>query len=135
MHVTSETTDKSFVNFNRPHELVKGSGLHGLADTMQEKPCRFLSDAKRTVDLVRANPILRVDDQPNGRQPLIETDRRVFHDSSELHTKMLLTAFANPDAASLNKRVLRRFATRTGDTIRPTDRNHATERGIRIGKV
>ena len=135
VHVASKAADESFVNFNGSAQLVECSGLHGLADSVKQKPRGLLSYAKRAVKLIRAYTVLRVDDQPDSRQPLIEADRTIFHDGSELDAEVLFAAFAYPDAASLNKRVLVGLTARASDAIRPADRNHATESGIRIGEV
>src|ERR1043166_6405854 len=59
VHVASKTADKSLVNFNVAGKLLKGSGLHRLADSVKQKPRALLSHAYRTVNFIRANPILR----------------------------------------------------------------------------
>lgn len=135
VYIASKTADESFVNLNIATKLVKGSGLHCLSDAVKQEPCGLLGDAKRAVKLIGANAILRVDDQPDSRQPLVQTDRAILHDGSDLDAEVLLAALANPDAASLNERVLCRLATRARDTVRPTDRNHTAKRSIRIGEV
>lgn len=136
VHVPSLATDESLVHFDFAAKLGEASGLHGLADSVKEKPRALLGDPERAVNLVRTNPILCADNQPDSRQPLIKADRTIFHDGSKLDAEMLLTALANPNATGLNKRVPIIATARAGDDpIRPADRNHAAQRGIRIGEV
>jgi hypothetical protein len=136
VHVPSLAADEGFINFDFAAELGKTSGLHGFADAVKQKPRALLSDTDAPVNLIRTNAVLRIHDQPDSRQPLIKADRTIFHDSSQLDAEMLLAALANPDAASLNKRVFGRLTARASDNaIRPADRNHAAKRGVWIAKV
>lgn len=48
-------------------------------------------------------------------QPLVDSKCRVFHDSADLYAEILLAGQANPDTASVNERMLFRFATRARD--------------------
>jgi hypothetical protein len=135
VHVSRKATNKGFVNFNFARKLLKRSGLHRLADSMKQEPRAFLSDANAPVNLTRANAVLGVNDQPNSSQPLVEADRAILHDGSQLDAKMLFASLANPNAASLNKRVRVAITAGASDAIRPADRNHAAKRGVWIGEV
>src|SRR6266516_3332283 len=136
VHVPRLAADESFVNFDLAAKLGEGSGLHSLAYSVKQEPCALLSNAEGAVNLVGTNAVLRVHYQHDSRQPLIQTDRAIFHDGAKLDAEVLFAALAYPDATGFNKRVPVVTTARASDNaIRPTDRNHATERGIRVGKV
>lgn len=135
MHVPSLAANEGLVNFNLSAKFGEGSGLHGLADSMKQIPRALLSDYNTTVNFIRTNAVLRVDDQPDGSQPLVQTDRAIFHDGSDLDAEVLLALQADPCAASLNKRMSVRLATRANDSVRPADSNHAAQRSFCIGEV
>src|SRR5258705_1163425 len=135
VHIPRFGPDKSFVNLNVSHEFLEGSSLHRLANSVKQKPRALLGNANAPVNLIRANAVLRVDDQPHCSQPLVQANRTILHDGSQLDAEMLLTGQANPNAASPNKRVAVRLAAWASDTLRPANSNHATKRGIKVGKV
>src|SRR5712675_2394438 len=117
-------------------KFSKASGLHRLADSVKQKPRALLSDADSAVNLIATDSVLCINNEPDSRQPLVEADRRVFHNGIELDAKMLFTRQANPDAASPNKRMLDALATRTSDNaIRPANSYHAAKRNVWIREV
>lgn len=127
--------DKGFVAFNRAGKLFKSSALHSQADTMKQKPGGFLRDADSAMNLIRANAIFRIANEPHRTEPFIKSDRRIFHHRSKFNGEHLLTVFALPGSACGNEGVTIRAATRAGnDAIRPAKLNHKTERVVRIGE-
>lgn len=84
-----------FVGFNFAGKL-ETTRSHGKADSVQENPSRLLSDAKRAVNLIRTNTVLAVGDHPDGRQPLVKTERAIFHDRAELDGELLFASLALP---------------------------------------
>src|SRR5205085_5681437 len=75
VHEASLAADVSFVNLDFAGKLLKRAFLHGEADTVQEKPCALLRDSQSAGNLARTNAVLRVGNQPDCREPLIQTDR------------------------------------------------------------
>ena len=69
---------------------------------MQHEPCRLLSDFEIAHDLVGANAVLAVHDQPNRGEPFIERDGRIFKHALGLHAELLVAILrhALPDAAA-----------------------------------
>ena len=53
-------------------------------DSVQHKPRSFLADSERSVNLPRRDAVLGVGDEPHCRKPLVETERRVLKDGSNL---------------------------------------------------
>jgi len=77
-----------------------------LADAMQHEPCGVLADADSLAEFVATDSILAVRQHPESHHPLVESKRRIFHDSSHLDSELLFADVAEPQAASLNERVL-----------------------------
>src|SRR5437588_5631330 len=72
VHVARFAADESLIGFHFATiaaQFQKRAVLHGLADSMQHEPSRFLGNADTTVNLVRANPVFAVAQQPHGAQP------------------------------------------------------------------
>src|SRR5947208_1151373 len=62
VHVPSLAADESFIDFDLAAQLPERAGLHREPDTVQEEPCRLLSDAQRPVSFPRTDSVLRVRD-------------------------------------------------------------------------
>src|ERR1022692_358565 len=69
VHESGLTADEGFVGLNRARHLVDGSGVHGVAQPMQHKPCGLLSYLQVAGDLVRRNAVLTVADHPHCTEP------------------------------------------------------------------
>src|SRR5690606_9699362 len=72
VHVPSLTSDVGLVYL---HFAVQHSAFIALdhqADTVEHEPSGFLSDAQRAGNLMAADSVLAVHDQPDARQPLVE---------------------------------------------------------------
>src|ERR1039458_8897941 len=84
VHVLQFSADESFVNFDfalRASEFGSHCpSLNNQSQPMQHEPSGLLRNAKITVNLVRGNPILAVNQHPEGRQPLLQGDRRILED-------------------------------------------------------
>lgn len=102
---------------------------------MQQKPGRLPGDAQNTMDIQWANASLRVGNHPDCNQPLIQTYRAIFHDSSGFNREILLAVLAYPEAASLDETGRLAAATRAGNTIRPAQPDHKAQAIIRVGEV
>jgi len=135
MHITSFSPDESFIHFHNSAHLHKASGLHGVANPMKHEPSGFLSHAKRAMQLVATNPVLRIHDQPKRAKPFIQTNRGVFKNSSNLRAKLFPASFALPHATRGNKRNILALAMRAINAIRPTLGNDESQRNIRVREV
>jgi hypothetical protein len=87
-------SDKGFIGFDAPTHLNEAVILDGQTNTVKHEPSCFLRDTKGTTDLVGANPVLRVDDEPNGGKPLAQGQRTVTEDGSDFNRELLLAGFA-----------------------------------------
>lgn len=135
VHVSSLAANVGFVNFDFAAQFVERSGLHRLADSVQNKPCALLSHAKRARQFAGTNAVLRVGNEPDRSHPSIEADRRIFHDAANLDAKLFLTGFAFPKAAGRKIRDFAAFAVRALNAVRPA-KLHQEIRGVfRVSKV
>ena len=78
------TADKGFVHFDDTEESGAASdgALHGRPDPVAQVPRRLVGDANRSLDLVRADALLRLTNQVDGDEPLPERKVRVIEDGS-----------------------------------------------------
>lgn len=132
MHVPGFATYEGFVHFNFAGKFLKGTGLHGASNPVEHEPRALLSDPKRAVDLVRADTVLRIDDDPDRGQPLIKADGRVFHDCAYLNAELLFARFALPNPAGRKVGDFLSFAVGAGYTVRPSE---FREKGYAISRV
>lgn len=140
VHESGRATYERFVGFNSfawATQLFKRSRLHCESDSVHQEPSGFLSDPKSAVDFIGADTVLGSTYHPDGRKPLVEADRGIFHQGSELDRKHLLALFvlALPRSASRNECVLVRATARASDPIRPAKRDHKAQRVVRIVEV
>ena len=140
VHESGSAADERLIRFNlraRAAQLLKGSGLHRESDSVHQEPSRLLGYAKTAMDFIRTDSVLRADDHPDGSQPLVEADRRIFHDRSELDREHLFALFvlALPCSAGRYIGILVRATARATDTIRPAQRDHKVERVVRVVEI
>lgn len=117
-------------------KLVRRVRLHRLTNPVEHKPCRFLGDSNRTVQFVGANAVLAVADHPDRRHPLVQTDRGVLKDRSDLDGELFLAALTEPNLASAHKRIGVRLTARARNfVIRPAHPLGILERSVRVTEV
>ncbi len=78
-----------------------GAGSTSASPTVegsQYEPSTFLSETYGTMQLIRANPILAGAEHPHGSEPLIQPDRIVLKDGSDLDRDLLLVGPVTPEA-------------------------------------
>ena len=93
-------------------------------------------DAQSAAKFVATNSIFAVGEKPERRHPLIESERRIFKDGSDFEAELFFAVVAEPDAASLNERVLCFAATRTGNiAVRKAQFQRVVETALRIAEV
>jgi hypothetical protein len=88
------TTDKRLIGFNTFAHLREGAFLQGKPDAVKHEPARLLRDAEGAAQLVRANAVLGVDDQPDWGEPLAQRKRAFAEDRSDLHRELFLARLA-----------------------------------------
>jgi len=138
VHVAGESADESLIGFNRAAtaEFFKAATLHRLANPMHHKPSGLLGDAKVTPHFVGTNPILTVDDKPHGDKPLVERQRTILKDRTDLDRELPLgmIVLAFPQAPGGKKTYVFALASRASDAIRPAHRNQKIQRTITVRK-
>jgi hypothetical protein len=84
-------------------QLVGGFVLHCEPDAVKHEPCRLLCHLEIASNLVAADTVLAVGDEPHCGKPLVETYCRIFHDGSDLDRELTLRMVAGtlPSAALL----------------------------------
>src|SRR6266567_497479 len=123
VHEASRTTNESFVHFNVftfTAHLVHAAALQCQAQTVENKPCRLLSDSQVAPHFIRANSILAVDEHPKSGKPFVERDSGVLENRSNLDAELVVTLFALPAALRSEIVVLFVSALWTHWAIRPT---------------
>src|SRR5205085_11441040 len=93
--------------------------------------------AKRAMYFVRANAVLAIGNHPNGSKPLVQTERRVFKDSSDFDAKLSarVRALALPFILRGKERHVFAATGRTDNAIRPTARGQVVKAVLLIGEV
>ncbi len=127
VRVAGETADHAFIHFDVAGQLTAFVVLHGKSNAMEHEPSGLLSYAKSAMEFPRANSVLVVDDHPDGRKPLIQTERTFLKDSSGLEAELwtFVLAVALPDPRFLQILYMVRIAARAAhDAIRPAQFDH-----------
>ena len=114
----------------------EGLFLQDVTDSLKHEPCRFLSDAEITGQFIRTKPVLAVRQHPESSHPLVESESGILKDGSNLESELFVASVAEPQTASLNKRILGRFATWANYlAIAPAQLLRVLECPFRIAKV
>jgi len=138
VHVPRLATDEGFVGFDFSTKLSAGFGLKSKPDTLQHEPRSLLGNAQIAANLVAADAVLAVAEQPNSGEPLVQAERRIFKDGSDLDGE--LTAFvldgALPNTPCCDvPGILAATSGAHHDAIRPAPSHQVTQAVIGIGKV
>lgn len=130
MHVARLASDEGFVHFdsaatgdtNLQHRAI----LHGLADTMEHEPCRFLSDAQSAGKFTGTNTVFCGANDPDGRKPFLQSKRRILKDGSDLRGELAfrMCALALPFLLVGKPRHISPSASGASDAIGPSVRDH-----------
>ena len=136
VHEASLAADVRFVGLDFASHFVDGSVMHGVADTMIHEPSCLLGYLDGPGDLIRADAVLAVGNEPHCTEPLLERDWAVFEDRADLDGELLPTFEARPQIARCQERKSITAATRTGWTLRtPLRFLSSLEAYLRVGKV
>jgi len=129
--------DESLVRFDAPAQSGQRPVLHRQPDTVQHEPAGFLRHAERPRDFVGADAVLIVDEHPDGREPLVQTDGRIFEDSPDLDRELLpgVLCVALPSAIRRQERDVLAPAGRAGDTtVRPSERRQEAQAHVGVSE-
>ena len=73
-----------------PPSLSEGDALHGKPDAVQHEPCGLLSDSQSAADFVGADSVLAVGKHPSSSKPLVQGDRAILENGSDLDRELAL---------------------------------------------
>jgi len=141
VHESSGTADESFVYFDLaavPAKFQNRTILHCKPDTMEHKPSGLLSDAKSAANFVRTDSVFAVRNHPNGDKPLVERQRGILHDGSNLDRElpMGMDALALPLPLILEEHGILTVTGRAEhDAIRPAKLDHELEAVVGVSEV
>src|SRR5208337_4442409 len=139
VHVPCFATDESLIDFDLAvqfgtEELIS----HSKANPMQHEPCRLLGNLHVTRNLVARDAVLAIGDHPSCGKPLVQGNRRIFHDGADLDGELTLWVMlrARPSQALLAEFHGRATASRADDlAVRPSADREIVDAVIRIREV
>jgi hypothetical protein len=117
VHLVGIRADESLIAFNgatTTAQLEITVALHCQPDSMQHEPCGILPDAECLPEFVATDAILAIAEHPERNHPLVQANRRIFHDGADFDGELLFALIAEPNPASLDERVLGLPASWTG---------------------
>jgi hypothetical protein len=140
MHIPRLTADESLVHFNFAGKFAAANTvLQGQPNPVEHVPCTLLGDSKRAVEFPRTNAVLHIGLHPDCGKPLVETQRRIFHDGSDFNGKLSLgvTALALPKPPRRDIPYILRSAGRADYAILPFRpmRQEVGNTVVGVGKV
>lgn len=124
VHVAGLAADVGFVCFDGgavAAHLPAVLTLERESDALEHEPGGFLRNAERTGNLVAANAVLGVCDDPDARQPLVQTERGILKEGARLEGELpfRMACLALPPVAALVEVDARVAALRAADAIGP----------------
>ncbi len=134
-------SNESLVNFHlltSTTEFPAGFGLHSLANAMQHEPCRLLSDADGATEFVGTNTIPAVRQHPHSGKPLVQGNRRILEDGSNLGAElpMMMDTLTLPLPLILEEHNVSASASWTGHSIiRPAEMDHVIQSVVWVAEV
>src|SRR5439155_1629402 len=141
VHIAGLAADVSLINLNRPVRPTKFAAslvLQSEPDAMQHEPCGLLGYSDSARDLVRANTVSAIGDHPHDNKPLLQRNRRVLKNGSDLRGELAfcVSALALPLTLVMQKHDSLATAGWAGhDAIRPVQYGHVGQRVIRIREI
>ena len=137
VHVARFAADESLINFDVAGELARVLILKREADTLKHEPRGLLSDLEAAMNLPRANAVLGVREEPHSAEPLVEADRRVLKDRSNLDAELCarMPSLALPHAARWHKANFVRAAVRAYNAVRPAAGDYIGKAIVRVREV
>src|ERR1019366_5118526 len=124
VHVASLAPDEGFVNLDFASEFATAVLiLHDETDAVKHEPRRLLSNLHVLGNLVTADAVLAVSDEPSCCEPLVQRDCRIFHHSSDLDRKLalqMMTCTLPHAAGGIELHALRAASWTSDYAVRPT---------------
>jgi hypothetical protein len=124
VHIFGETAYKRFVYLNCASKFFKRLGLHCFADSLFHKPSGRLRHFQIARDFVSTDSVLRVRDHPKRGEPLIQTQRGVLENSSDLDAELLFAIKAFPNAPRRKETDVLALASRASRITAPSQVCH-----------
>jgi hypothetical protein len=90
VHVARFSADEGFLCLDLTGQFVAVLFLMREPNPVKHKPRGFLADSQCSMDLPGRDAVLGIGDKPHCRQPLIQADRGVLKDGSDLDGKLPL---------------------------------------------
>ncbi len=91
VHVLGLAADEGFVALDFAIHLAERTRLHCFADAVQHEPRRLLRNVQSPSQFVTADAVLVVGNRPDSDEPLIQSERTILKNGSDLEAKLLLT--------------------------------------------
>ena len=135
VHVDLLAANVRLVGLNRAAHLGETLGLHPESDTRQHEPRGLLGHAKRPAQLVGADAIPGVREQPHCWQPLVQAKWAILEDGADLDRKLLVTRLALPNSPRANQRRLLGRAARARHAIWPAHLYDEGEAGVSVREI
>ena len=142
MHVLRQSAYECFISFafriraTKLRSSAECAIVQSKPKALQHKPCRFLGNTKRAVNLHAGNAVLAIDQDPKSSHPLVQSERRIFKNGADLQRELLIAATAQPNFSRLNKVVLFRGAARAKHlAVRESQCLSIFKAAVRIGEV
>jgi len=138
VHIARLATHEGLVNLNFVAELSASEiVLHGQPEALKHEPCGLLRYSQRSVKFPRANAVLAICDHPHGHKPLVQANRRILKDRSDLDGKLRLrmASLALPQPARLQEGNILGATRRTDRAVLPfrPSRHQEVKAVVRIG--
>ena len=137
MHISGLAADERLIGLNFPRQPTFVLSLKGETRTLKHEPSRLLGNSHSPVNLPGRNAVLAVSNKPDNRQPLIQTQGRIFKDRSGLERELTLGMMTAtlPAPRSEIKSHSRITTCGARNAERPSFRNHVGNAVIRVRKV
>src|SRR5580692_1641600 len=137
VHIANLPADEGFIDFDLAVKHSAGQFiLHGEPNSVPHEPRGFLSDAKSSMELPGAIPVLAIGNHPGCGEPLVQRDRRVLKDCPNLHGELPPGMLGRALPAPMLRLIMHLGATagRADNAVRPTTRNKIVNAVLRVGK-
>jgi hypothetical protein len=139
VHVAREPADERLVRFNLAFHLgPERTVLHRFADAVEHEPSGLLRHIQIARDFIAADPVLAIRQQPDSGKPLIQSERRVLEDGSNLDAELatVVTHAAFPSTLIGEKMNLFASTDRTlHDPVRPAQSGQEAKANIGVFEV
>jgi hypothetical protein len=138
VHVSRLASDEAFVDFNFSIEQPAALRLKAKADAREHEPCSLLTNPQIACNLVAADSVLAIREQPNSREPFIKAERGILENSPYFYRELALWMLdgALPYLAFRNVPRLTLAASWAGyDAIRPAPRYQVVKAIVGVGEI